>query len=74
MAWPKVVMVEIEKTGEGLFGEVESAGLAERMEGVESKERKGSKKTFMFLAKRSELHSEKGSIRSWLIRVPSGPC
>lgn len=62
VAWPKVVMVEIEKTGEELFGEVESTGLAKRLEGVGSKERKGSKMTSMFLAKLSEPHSEKGNV------------
>lgn len=36
---------------------MESTGLAK------SKERKGSKMTSIFLAKLSELHSEKGNIR-----------
>lgn len=43
--------------------EEESAGLAKRLEGVGSKERRESKMTTILLAKLSESHAEKGSIR-----------
>lgn len=48
VAWPKVVMVETEQTGEELFGEVESTGLAERLEGVGNTKRKELKTTSYF--------------------------
>lgn len=54
VAWPKMVMIKMEKTGK----EVESTGLNKRLKGVRSEERKEGNMTPIFLTELDESRIE----------------